>query len=161
MPFVQRLPDGSEPAPAPLVLADPRRVGTVAAELVVNRLWARPHARMLLPTGRSPQAMYAVLRAHAAPGTSRSGTATVLQLDEYAGLGPGDPRSFAAQLRAQLEGIPLGAIRTIDGAAHDPAPRRRATRPSSRRRRSTSRCSGWGATGTSRSTSRPRGWPPA
>jgi glucosamine-6-phosphate deaminase len=120
MPFVQRLPDGSEPAPAPLVLADPRRVGTVAAELVLNRLWARPHARMLLPTGRSPEAMYEVLRAHARAGHLPSGTATVLQLDEYAGLGPGDPRSFAAQLRAQLEGIPLGAIRTIDGAAHDP-----------------------------------------
>jgi glucosamine-6-phosphate deaminase len=120
MPFVQRLPDGSEPAPAPLVLADPRRVGTVAAELVLNRLWARPRSRMLLPTGRSPQAMYALLRAHARAGHLPPGTATVLQLDEYAGLGPGDSRSFAAQLRAQLEGIPLGAIRTIDGAANDP-----------------------------------------
>ena len=76
---------------------------------------------MLLPTGRSPQTMYAVLRAHARAGHLPPGTATVLQLDEYAGLGPGDPRSFAAQLRAQLEGIPLGAIRTIDGAAPDPA----------------------------------------
>ena len=121
MRFVQRLPDESEPAPAPLVLADPHRVGTVAAELVVNRLWARPHSRMLLPTGRSPQAMYEVLRAHARAGHLPSGTATVLQLDEYAGLGPGDSRSFAAQLRAQLEGVPLGAISTIDGAAHDPA----------------------------------------
>ena len=87
----------------------------------MNRLWARPHARMLLPTGRSPQTMYAVLRAHARAGHLPPGTATVLQLDEYAGLGPGDPRSFAAQLRAQLEGIPLGAVRTIDGAAPDPA----------------------------------------
>ena len=121
MGIVQRLPDGSEPAPAPLVLAEPRHVGTVAAELVLNRLWARPHARMLLPTGRSPQSMYAVLRAHSRAGQLPPGTATVLQLDEYAGPGPGDPRSFAAQLRAQLEGIPLGAIRTIDGAAPDPA----------------------------------------
>ena len=121
MPIVQRLPDGSEPAPAPLVLDDPDRVGIVAAELVVNRLWARPHSRLLLPTGRSPQTMYAVLRAHARAGHLPPGTATVLQLDEYAGLGPGDARSFAAQLRAQLEGIPLGAVRTIDGAAPDPA----------------------------------------
>jgi glucosamine-6-phosphate deaminase len=121
MLFVQRLPDGSEPAPAPLVLADPRRVGTLAAELVLNRLWARPHSRMLLPTGRSPQTMYAVLRAHARAGHLPPGTATVLQLDEYAGLDPSDSRSFAAQLREQLAGIPLGAIRTIDGAASDPA----------------------------------------
>ena len=121
MGIVQRLPDGSEPAPAPLVLAEPRHVGTVAAELMLNRLWARPHARMLLPTGRSPQSMYAVLRAHSRAGHLPPGTATVLQLDEYAGPGPGDPRSFAAQLREQLEGVPLGAIRTIDGAAPDPA----------------------------------------
>lgn len=45
-------------APAPLVVADPRRVGELAAELVVNRLWVRPSARLLLPTGRSPQGMY-------------------------------------------------------------------------------------------------------
>jgi len=121
MPIVQRLPDGSEPAPAPLVLDDPDRVGIVAAELVVNRLWARPHSRMLLPTGRSPQTMYAVLRAHSRAGHLPPGTATILQLDEYAGLGPGNPRSFAAQLRAQLDGIPLGAVRIIDGAATDPA----------------------------------------
>jgi glucosamine-6-phosphate deaminase len=121
MPFVQRLPDGSEPPPAPLVLADPDRVGTVAAELVVNRLWARPHSRMLLPTGRSPQTMYAILRAHARAGHLPPGTAMVLQLDEYAGLDPGDSRSFASQLRQQLEGIPLGAIRAIDGAVPDPA----------------------------------------
>ena len=121
MPIVQRLRDGSEPAPAPLVVDDPDRVGVVAAELVGNRLWARPHSRMLLPTGRSPHIMYAVLRAHARAGHLPPGTATVLQLDEYAGLGPGDPRSFAAQLCAQLEGIPLGTVRTIDGGALDPA----------------------------------------
>jgi glucosamine-6-phosphate deaminase len=116
---VARLPDGSEPPPAPLVLADPDRVGTVAAELVLNRLWSRPHTRMLLPTGRSPQAMYAVLRAHARAGHLPPGTASILQLDEYAGLGPDDPRSFAAQLRAQLDGIPIGAIHALDGAEGD------------------------------------------
>ena len=64
-----------------------------------------------------------VLRAHARAGHLPPGTATVLQLDEYAGLGPSDPRSFAAQLRAQLEGIPLGAIRDA---------RRRRARPGGR-----------------------------
>jgi glucosamine-6-phosphate deaminase len=116
---VARRPDGSECPPAPLVVADPDRIGTVAAELVVNRLWARPQTRMLLPTGRSPQAMYAVLRAHARSGQLPPGTATIMQLDEYAGPRPDDRRSFAAQLRAQLRGIPLGAIRTLDGAAGD------------------------------------------
>ena len=93
--------------------------GELAAELVVNRLLARPSARLLLPTGRSPQGMYAALRAHAAAGSLLSDRATVLQLDEYAGLGPADQRSFAAQLHEQLRGVPLESLRTIDGSATD------------------------------------------
>ena len=115
----RRLPDGSEPPPAPLVLADPRRIGLVAAELVADRLATRPGLRLLLPTGRTPNGMYAALRAHAAAGHLSAGTATVLQLDEYAGVGSDDPRSFAAGLRRQLAGVPVGAIRTLDGRAPD------------------------------------------
>jgi glucosamine-6-phosphate deaminase len=105
--------------PAPLVLSDPQRVGLLTAELVANRLSARPAARLLLPTGRAPLAMYAALRAQAARGDLRSEQATVLQLDEYAGLGPADPRSLAAMLRDQLRGVPLAALRGIDGSADD------------------------------------------
>ena len=115
----RRLPDGSEQPPAPLVLADPHRIGLLAAELVVNRLSAREGLRLLLPTGHSPAGMYAALRAHAAAGHLPSADATVLQLDEYAGLGPDDPRSFAAELQRQLDGVPLRAIHTIDGGASD------------------------------------------
>ncbi len=102
-----------------VVLADPRRVGVVAAELIADRLAARPAARLLLPTGRTPEGMYAALREMAQRGELASAGATVLQLDEYAGVAPGDPRSFAAQVRAALEGIPLRALHTIDGAAPD------------------------------------------
>ncbi|HKH18586.1 MAG TPA: 6-phosphogluconolactonase [Solirubrobacteraceae bacterium] len=105
--------------PAPLVLGDPRRVGLLAAELVLNRLTAWPRARLLLPTGRSPTGMYAALRAHAAAGRLRSAESTVLQLDEYAGLRPDDPRSFAARLRVELDGVPVGSLHTLDGAAPD------------------------------------------
>ena len=63
--------------------------------------------------------MYEALRAHAAAGRLPSHDATVLQLDEYAGIAPDDPRSFAAQLRAALDGVPLGALATLDGAAPD------------------------------------------
>src|SRR4051794_38542594 len=97
-PVPHRLADGSEPPPAPLVLDDPRRIGIVAAELVANRLAARPGLRLLLPTGHSPDGMYAALRAHAQSGHLTARGSTVLQLDEYAGLAPRDPRSFAAEL---------------------------------------------------------------
>jgi glucosamine-6-phosphate deaminase len=106
-------------APAPLVLADARWVGLLAAELIANRLAARPAARALLPTGRTPDAMYAALRAQARTGALAGSGATVLQLDEYAGVAPDDPRSFAAQLRGALEGVALGRLLTIDGAAQD------------------------------------------
>jgi glucosamine-6-phosphate deaminase len=76
---------------------------------------------MLLPTGRTPVGVYAALRAHAARGEMPSEVATVFQLDEYRGLGPGDERSFAAYLRRELRGIPVGAIHGLDGAAVDAA----------------------------------------
>ena len=50
-------------APAPLVLADQQRVGALAAELVLNRLVARPRARLLLEPGPAPRTMFAELRA--------------------------------------------------------------------------------------------------
>jgi glucosamine-6-phosphate deaminase len=108
-------------APAPLVLADAEAVGRTAAELIANRLRARPRLRMLLPTGRTPLGMYDALRRHAARGELSSGQATVFQLDEYRGLGPDDERSFAAYLRRELSSISLGAFRALDGAAADPA----------------------------------------
>jgi glucosamine-6-phosphate deaminase len=106
-------------APGPLVVEDSRHVGLLVAELVVNRLCARAAVRMLLPTGRSPQAMYAGLHDHAAAGRLPSRRATVLQLDECAGLAPSDPRSSAARLRAVLDGIPLHSLATLDGSAPD------------------------------------------
>jgi glucosamine-6-phosphate deaminase len=75
---------------------------------------------MLLPTGRTPLGVYGALRAHAARGELPSREATVFQLDEYRGLGPGDERSFAAYLRRELDGIEFGAFHGLDGAAPDP-----------------------------------------
>jgi len=109
------------PAPAPLVLRDARRVGLLAAELVANRLRARPRLRLVLPTGHTPLPMYAALRAHAAAAALPAGDATLFQLDEYAGLGPSDERSYAAYLRRELRGVGFGAVRGLDGSAPDPA----------------------------------------
>jgi glucosamine-6-phosphate deaminase len=107
-------------APAPLVLGGAGRVGLLAAELVANRLRARPRLRLVLPTGHTPLPMYAALRAHAAAGALPAGAATLFQLDEYVGLGPGDERSYAAYLRRELRGIRFGAAHALDGAAADP-----------------------------------------
>ena len=81
-----RLTAALSPGPAPLVLAGADAVAQTAAELIANRLRARPRLRMLLPTGRTPLGVYAALRAHAARGELPSGEATVFQLDEYLSL---------------------------------------------------------------------------
>jgi glucosamine-6-phosphate deaminase len=101
------------------VLDDPARVGLLGAELVANRLRARPGLRLLLPTGRTPEGMYAALRALAAEQQLPTEQAAVFQLDEYAGLGHDDARSFAATLRRELAGLPFAALHLLDGAATD------------------------------------------
>ncbi|HEX6461074.1 MAG TPA: 6-phosphogluconolactonase [Thermoleophilaceae bacterium] len=92
-------------APAPLVLGHSARVPLLGAELVANRLRARPGLRLILPTGHTPLGMYDALRAHAADGSLPTEQATLFQLDEYAGLEPGDDRSYSAYLRRELRGI--------------------------------------------------------
>jgi glucosamine-6-phosphate deaminase len=109
------------PAPCPLVLDDPARVGLVGAELVANRLRARPGLRLLLPTGRTPEGMYAALRAQAAEHSLPTEHAAVFQLDEYAGLPTRDPRSFAATLTSELGAMRFASLHLLDGAATDPA----------------------------------------
>jgi glucosamine-6-phosphate deaminase len=91
--------------PSVLVLDDHRHVGLTAAELVANRIRARTHMRLLLPTGHTPLELYRALRDHAADGSLPTDHVTVLGLDEYLGLGRDDPRSFREAL---------------DGAAVDP-----------------------------------------
>ena len=146
------------PGQAPLVLAGAEEVAQTAAELIANRLRARPLLRMLLPTGRTPLGVYAALRAHAVRGELPSEAATVFQLDEYLGLGR-DERSFGAYLDRELARHPGRGV---------PPPRRRgaptrrpsatATSGGSTRRRSTSPSSVSATTATSRSTSRDRAW---
>jgi glucosamine-6-phosphate deaminase len=111
---------GLEAARSPLVLGHPMRVALLAAELVANRLRARPALRLILPTGHTPLGMYTALRAHAADGSLSGDRATLFQLDEYLGLGPDDRHSYAAYLRRELAGIRLGTVHALDGSAADP-----------------------------------------
>lgn len=101
------------------MLDDPARVALLGAELVANRLRARPGMRIALPTGHTPIGMYAALRAHAAAGSLQASRAVAFQLDEYAGLGPDDPRSFAATLRRDAGPVGFGTLHELDGAAPD------------------------------------------
>jgi glucosamine-6-phosphate deaminase len=74
---------------------------TVAAELAV-RLGARPGLRLCLPTGDTPTPLYAELVALEGRGACSFVGATVVLLDEWVGLDPGDPARCDTRLRAQL-----------------------------------------------------------
>lgn len=101
-----------------VVMADQRAVGGLAAELIANRLAARP-VRLLLPTGHTPLPMYAALRALARAGRIPAGRGQVLQLDEYLGLAPGDPMSHHAYLERELGRSGLVLADRFDPSAPD------------------------------------------
>jgi uncharacterized SAM-binding protein YcdF (DUF218 family) len=71
-----------QPVPAPLVVADEERVARTAAEVVANRLRARPRMRLVLSGDRTPPGIQAALRAHERRGELPSADATFLQLGD-------------------------------------------------------------------------------
>jgi glucosamine-6-phosphate deaminase len=90
----------------PVVVEDAEHVGAVAAELVRNRLLARPDARFGLEAGSAPAPMFAALRAHARAGELPSARATVLALEAHV--------ETAGALRAELTGIALLGLHALD-----------------------------------------------
>jgi glucosamine-6-phosphate deaminase len=73
----------------------------VAGELA-GRLAARPASRLCLPTGDTPSPVYAALLKAEARGGVTFGAATLVMLDEWVGLPPGDPARCDVRLRAEL-----------------------------------------------------------
>lgn len=102
-----------------LPLATAQDVGSLAAEILINRLTARP-VSVLLPTGHTPLPFYAALREQAARGRVPGSRATVLQLDEYYGLPSGDPSRFRDYLVRELAGSGLALDEGFDPSTSDP-----------------------------------------
>lgn len=93
----------------PVVVEDAARVGALAAELVRNRLLARPEASLGLEPGPVPAPMFAALRAYAQTGDLPSARATVVALETHPGS--------SAALGAELDGIALRALEPLGAAA--------------------------------------------
>lgn len=96
-------PPGPAPAPGlrPEVLPAGAWAAAVAGRLA-GRLRERPAHRLCLPTGDTPTPVYVELVAAERRGDVSFATATVVLLDEWAGLPPGDPARCAARLRGEL-----------------------------------------------------------
>ena len=111
------------------VLADPAAVAERVAEHVLQAALQCPDLPLGLATGRTMVPVYSALvrRVAALPAPSRQQLLThwrSFNLDEYVGLGPDHPQSFAATMTAQL-GAPLGLadgqVLLPNGLAADPA----------------------------------------
>ncbi|MBM5815495.1 MAG: glucosamine-6-phosphate deaminase [Cyanobacteria bacterium K_Offshore_surface_m2_239] len=110
------------------VLPTAEAVAEQAALALLDACLARPRRPLGLATGRTMVPIYAAFTAMVQGGSPR--TLETLRnhwrsfnLDEYVGLGPEDPGSFAADMRASL-GQPLGLstaqLLLPDGRAADP-----------------------------------------
>jgi 6-phosphogluconolactonase/glucosamine-6-phosphate isomerase/deaminase len=85
------------------ILPEGEWAGTVARWLAA-RLAERPALRVCLPTGDTPTPVYAELVAGAWRGEVSLRSATVVLLDEWVGLPPGDPARCDARIRDELIG---------------------------------------------------------
>jgi glucosamine-6-phosphate deaminase len=88
----------------------------VAADLA-DRLRATPALRLCLPTGATPVPVYEALVRRVRSGEATFADATVVLLDEWVGLPPGDPARCDTRLRAQLLDrlpAPPAAVHAID-----------------------------------------------
>lgn len=83
----------------------------------------KPHANLVLPTGRTPVRLYQELVERAGRGQVDLSQAHVFQLDELVGVPPADPRSYCAFLRRTLLhplGRPSDLEHLLDGSCPDP-----------------------------------------
>ena len=83
------------------VLPEGEWAGVVASWLAI-RLKEKPELRVCLPTGDTPTPVYAELVAAEWRGEVSLRDATVVLLDEWVGLPPGDPARCDARLRDEL-----------------------------------------------------------
>jgi glucosamine-6-phosphate deaminase len=81
----------------------PEGWAAAVADALTDRLRATPRLRVCLPTGDTPSPVYAELAARDARSPDGAyAQATVVLLDEWIGLPPGDPARCDVRLRAQL-----------------------------------------------------------
>lgn len=84
------------------VFASADEAAARVVEMLVNRLTTKPTTVLGLPTGATPLPVYKLLIQAIDRRQCTLGQATIFNLDEYFGVGPDDPRSYAHYMRAAL-----------------------------------------------------------
>ncbi|MEX5297585.1 glucosamine-6-phosphate deaminase [Kocuria sp. CPCC 205292] len=97
-------------------------VGTHAADVVAARIAEQPDTVLGVATGSSPVGIYRELARRRAEGSLELGRLTCFALDEYVGLPPGHPRSYAAYLDREIArswGLPSSRVRVPEASRPD------------------------------------------
>jgi glucosamine-6-phosphate deaminase len=105
-----------------VLLPDAEAVGRLAAEKVAAVVRRRPGAVLGLATGSSPSGIYAELARLVAAGALDLAGVACFALDEYVGLPPEHPESYAAVLRRSVVeplGLDPSSAHVPDGCAAD------------------------------------------
>ena len=90
-----------------IVTEDYAALSHIGADMLAEIITARPEATIVPATGDTPMGIYAELAARRERGELDASRLRVFQLDEYLGIGAGDPRSLYGWLLRSFVG-PLG-----------------------------------------------------
>lgn len=105
-----------------IICANEDQVGRIAASRISSALKKRPNPVMGLATGSSPLGTYAALKDRVDQGLLDLSSATFFALDEYLGLPPTHPNSYAETIRLTFTeplGIDPARVRVPSGVADD------------------------------------------
>lgn len=94
------------------VLPDPAKLAQSAADFICGRVQQNPELKVLVATGNTPMLTYAELARRATAGEVDFSRVTAFQLDEYADLAEGDPRSLWGWMERSFV-RPLGITRVV------------------------------------------------
>ncbi len=105
-----------------LVFDRPEQLARSLARRVIDAIQARPNLVLGLPTGRTPQLLYAELGALTRESGTDWSAVRTFNLDEFVGLGSSDPQSYRQYMDRQLfgeVGIQACHVGFLDGTAPD------------------------------------------
>lgn len=106
-----------------LIAKTPEDFDRQAADVVCEAVARQPDLLLVLPTGNTPLGMFKELAARVQSGVVDFSRCTLAQLDEYAGIGPDDPRSLYLWLKRDFitpVGLPKSRVLRFDSRAADP-----------------------------------------
>ena len=105
------------------VFASEESVADALADRLIDAVRRRPTIVLGLPTGRTPLALYQRLVARTAASVIDWSSVRTFNLDEFVGLGEGDPGSYRTFMQAHLfahVNVDPARIGFLDGRAADP-----------------------------------------